>query len=175
MRWTVPIMAVAAMAATPAAAQGVKLAPGEEVAFTLDGGAPRDPARASVTPTAFEDAVGRKYSGLTPPPAPVTEGVPIANDGSLPATPTPSPDMLRFRFMRVAGTSHSLLVIHNGYSRALVYRAGMSVQGKKSPTDVCLVMPAGLGIEHWPYAIDALELSGFALVSWKPEDGVPCK
>jgi len=51
----------------------------------------------------------------------------------------------------------------------------MRVQGETSPTDVCLGMPAGIGVEHWPFAIDALELDGFALAPWKPEDGVPCK
>lgn len=168
---------IAALALLPAAAQaqGVSIAAGEEVTLTLRGGVPEGVRRAPATPTPFEAAVGRQFSGMTPPEAPVPEGTPLSDDGSRHAAPVPEPGTLRFRFLQVPGTTHSMLIVHNGYARALVYRARISARGKTEPTDVCLVPPGKIGVEHWPYAITAIEVSAFESVVWKPEDGLPCK
>lgn len=176
MRGTTGILGAVMMAVTsPAAAQSVKLAMGDEVTFTLDGGKPVEFRKAPAVPNRFETAVGAHFLGLEPPKAPVTEGQAFPGDLELPAAPVPDAGKIRFRFLGVAGSDHAMLVIHNGYGQALIYRARISVRGKAGPTDVCLVMPGKPGIEHWPYAIDAIEVTGFELVPWKPEDGVPCK
>ena len=103
------------------------------------------------------------------------EAAPLPNDAGLPPMPVPDPGKLRFRFLQVPGAGHALLIVHNGYRQALLYRARIWAKGGNGPTDVCLVMPGKPGIEHWPYAIAAIEVSAFELVDWKPEDGVPCK
>jgi len=176
MRGSAWVLAAAAAAiASPAAAQGVKLVPGEEVVFALDGGTPVGAKRASITPNAFEAEVGRHFSGQKPPEAPVTEAVPIPGGDRLPLAPEPEAGKLRFRFLQVPGTDHALLVVDNGYAKGLLYRAQITSNGRTGPTDVCLVMPGKGGVEHWPYAIASIEVSGFELVDWKPEDGVPCK
>lgn len=168
---------IAAALLLPAAvqAQTVKLMAGEDVVFALHDGAPAGETRTSAALTEYEDMAGRMLSGLKPPEHPVTEGVPITHDSRAPAAPEPEPGKLRFRFFRLPGSAHSLLVVQNGYSQALLYRARISSRGKTSPTDVCLVIPGKSGFEHWPYAIETIEVSGFELVDWKPEDGIPCK
>lgn len=176
MRRSAWILAAAVTAiASPAAAQGVKLVPGEEVVFTLDGGTPVDAKRASVTPNPFEVAVGRHFSGQKPPEVPVTEGLPIPGSDRLPPAPEPAAGKLRFRFLQVPGTDHAMLVVDNGYAKGLLYHAQITSNGQTGPTDVCLVMPGKGGIEHWPYAIASIEVSRFELVDWKPGDGVSCK
>jgi len=176
MRRSAWVLAAAlAVIASPAAAQGVKLVPGEEVVFALDDGTPVGAKRVSTTPNAFEAAVGRHFSSQKPPEAPVTEGLPIPDSDRLPPAPEPVAGKLRFRFVQVPGADHALLVVDNGYAKGLLYRARITSNGRTGPTDVCLVMPGKGGVEHWPYAIASIELSGFELVDWTPEDGVPCK
>jgi hypothetical protein len=176
MRSTAWVLAAATLViAAPAIAQSVKVASGEEAVFALDDGKPGGTTRASTTPTPFEMAIGRQLSGVTPPKSPVTEGAPMQNGTGLPDAPVPDAGKLRFRLLRLPGTKHSLLIVHNGYAQALRYRALITTGGKVQPTDVCLVIPGKSGVEHWPYAIDAIEVGAFQLVNWKPEDGVPCE
>lgn len=169
------LAAVSVSIASPAMAQGITLTRGEEVVLGVDDGGTADAARGPTSATPFERAVGRHLGGVKVPDAPVTEGVPIPHDTGLPAAPVPDAGQLRFRFLPVPETGGSLLIIHNGYPQGLVYRASITSKGKSQPTDVCLVVPRRLGVEYWPYAIDAIEVSGFNLIDWKPEDGVPCK
>lgn len=169
------LAAATMMVASTAMAQGVKLVPGEEVVFTLEGGKPVAPTRSKAKPTPFEAAVGAHLSGQKPPAAPVTEGTPIYDDSGFPAAPVPEAGKIRFRFFQIPGTSHALLVVHNGYALALTYRAQITVKGKTDPTDVCLVMSGKPSVEHWPYAIAAMEVGAFELVDWKEGDAVPCK
>ncbi|NYT41558.1 hypothetical protein HZY97_12370 [Sphingomonas sp. R-74633] len=176
MRKTAWGLAVATMAiASPALAQGITLEKGEEAMLAIDDGGTADAARGPATPTPFEVAVGRQLSGIAPPKAPVTEGVPMQNGTGLPDAPVPEAGQLRFRFLPVPGTDHSLLIIHNGYGQALRYRASITRAGKAQPTDVCLVIPGKVGVEFWPFAITAIEVSAFRLVPWKPADGAPCE
>lgn len=169
------LAAVSFSVASPALAQGITLARGEEAVLEIDTGGIADAARGPASLTPFEVAVGRQFSGQKPPEAPVAEGIPIHNGDGLPDAPVPDPGKLRFRFFQVPGTDHSMLIVHNGYDQALVYRARITANGRTAATDVCLVMPGKSGVEHWPYAISTIEVSAFELVAWKPEDGLPCK
>lgn len=173
--WVLAAVGAALLLPAGAWAQAVRIAPGEEAAFSFDGRTAGEVRRAAAAPTPFEAAVGHEYSGMTPPEAPVPEAAPLPNENRLPPLPIPDPGKLRFRFVLVPGTSHSLLIVLNGYPKALLYRARIWAHGGNGPTDVCLVMPGKPGVEHWPYAISAIEVSAFELVDWKPEDGVPCK
>ena len=94
---------------------------------------------------------------------------------------TPDPiagDQLRislFRLTRRDGAVETLLVLENGYDRALRYRARMIVDGRSQPTDVCTVLPRLRGYEHWPHAIERMELSDFALVGYRPGTPPVCE
>ena len=73
------------------------------------------------------------------------------------------------------GSPGTLLVLENGYDRALRYRASI-VRGRDSePTDVCTVRPRLRGYEHWPYRIDRLDLTGFALVPYREGSRPVCE
>jgi hypothetical protein len=81
--------------------------------------------------------------------------------------------MIRVKFQSIAGR-HSLLVIENGYDRAIVYRAWMTWARQTRPTDVCLVTPNQHGFEHGPFPIDRLEISEVRFVDWRQGDPQPC-
>ncbi|MEI9852997.1 MAG: hypothetical protein WDN24_21525 [Sphingomonas sp.] len=68
-----------------------------------------------------------------------------------------------------------MLVIENGLGGALVYRALIEQGGRTGATDVCLVPPGKLGIEHWPFAIDSIQIHQMRLAAWKPGDPVTCE
>ena len=59
------------------------------------------------------------------------------------------------------------MLLENGYDRALVYRARITVAGRTRPTDVCVVLPSNRSSEHWPEAIERIDLSDFELVTWR--------
>lgn len=82
--------------------------------------------------------------------------------------------VVRISFFRMTGRNglpETLLVLENGYERALRYRARMVRGERAQPTDVCTVLPGLRGYEHWPYSIDRIDLSEFALVPYR--DGTP--
>jgi hypothetical protein len=87
----------------------------------------------------------------------------------------PAPDQVRILFTQIAGGTQTVLILENGYNQALVYRARITRRGAAQPTDVCLVMPGRRGYEHWPYAIDSIELDGFRLEFWEPSRGIRCE
>lgn len=93
--------------------------------------------------------------------------------GSADGAPQIARGALDVRFVVIDG-KESVLVFENGYDEGIVYRATMYANGKSAPTDVCLVMPNRRGYEHWPFAIDKIELSGFRRVVWKEGDSIPC-
>ncbi|MDG2533557.1 hypothetical protein P6144_07865 [Sphingomonas sp. HITSZ_GF] len=169
------LAAVSVSIASPAMAQGVTLARGEEVVLEISDDDLADAALGPASATPFEVALGRQVGGVKLPEAPVTQGQPMPHNSALPAAPVPVAGQARFRFLPVPETGGSLLIIHNGYAKALSYQARITSKGKAQPTDVCLVVPGKLGVEYWPYAISAIEVSAFKLVDWKAEDGVPCK
>lgn len=90
--------------------------------------------------------------------------------------PAIAPDTLRISLLDVSGKSEHdrLLIIENGYGKAVRYNAVLHRGGRATPTDVCLVMPDMRGYEHWPYAFEEIDLSALSLVDWKESDGIPC-
>jgi hypothetical protein len=94
---------------------------------------------------------------------------------------TPDPiagDQVRislFRLTRRDGVVETLLVLENGYDQALRYRARMTSEGRGRPTDVCTVLPRLRGYEHWPQAIERLDLRDFALVPYRQGTPPTCQ
>lgn len=153
----------------------VRIAIGQDVVFTVDAnGATIAETKAAGSPTPYEAAVGAEFSRGEHADAMGPNGKPMTNDGTRPPAPVPASDRIRVRFTPVAGNGHSLLVIENGYRGALAYRATMFTPGAK-PTDVCLVMPGKVGVEHWPYPIAAIEMRQIRLIPWTPENGLTCE
>lgn len=81
------------------------------------------------------------------------------------------PGQIHIAFRQIGNSDHRLLVIANGYDRALAFRAVIRVGGKDRHTDVCTVMPGLHGIEHWPYASDRIMLTDLRLEKWA--EGTP--
>jgi len=93
------------------------------------------------------------------------------DDMAIPPDAVP-PGEVHIAFRQIGDSDHRLLVISNGYDRALSYRAHIRVKGKDHYTDVCTVLPGIHGFEHWPYAIEAITLSELRLEDW-PEGKKP--
>jgi hypothetical protein len=164
-------------AGAPAPAQDrepVTLAPEQAITLRLDESgatlARENPGRAEWTP--FDLAVARYLSGMAPPKGPAPAMV-LPGDAAMPPAPAVQPGRLRLRFMSIAG-QHSVLILENGYDRAIVFRARMTRGGETRPTDVCLVAPMRFGFEHWPDPLDRIEISDVHLVPWREGDPVPC-
>lgn len=170
------IMAAAAFAlSTPASAQ-IVLTSGQGVSVSIggDGAVRPDKVRpAALGPHDFEalDQMRVAYKA-TKPAGEVLPPVMMSNT-EIPM-PAIAPGRIEIVFV-VIGDKDSVLLILNGYDQGLTYRATITARGRSAPTDVCLVMPGKRGYEHWPYAIDKVELTALTLVDWSPEDGVPCK
>lgn len=109
---------------------------------------------------AFDHAVGDTAAPITTAKRPEPEEV--------------QPHMVRLKFVQIPDSDHTLLLIENGYGHGLRYRAVMHIDGEGERTDVCLVMPNLRSLEHWPYRIDAIELSDFRLQPWREGDPLPC-
>jgi hypothetical protein len=166
--------ALALAAATPAAAQTITLAPEEAVTLRADGKdglAVVTRGRAEWTP--FDLAVARNFlRGL------YDQGVgPNSVTTALPGMPDPPaiiPGQVRLRFLLIAGQQAELL-LENGFDRALVFRASITVAGQTRPTDVCVVLPNNRSSEHWPDAIERIDLSDFELVPWQEGRAPTCE
>ncbi len=160
----------ALLAATPAGAQeipSISLAPGEAVTVRFDeGGRIGPPVRGRAVWSRFDLSAARHLAGMTPPDAPVPEGIPLNVDDGARPDPIP-PDELRMRFLSIADR-HMLLVVENGQGRALRYRARMQGGGRTRHTDVCVVLPHSPSYEHWPHQIERIELSDFRFIAWPP-------
>ena len=166
-----------ALLSAPAAAQDIPaigLAPGEAVTVRFDdGGRIGAPERSQAAWTRFDIAAARQLAGMTPPDAPMPEGIPIGDvDGARP-DPVP-PGEVRIRFLSIPG-QHSFLVFENGQERALAYRARMTTRGQTRSTDVCIVLPRLPSYEHWAHAIERLELSDFRFIPWMPGRTPTCE
>ena len=162
-------------AGPPALAQeaAVSLAPGDAATIRLaSSGDTVSVRRGAARWTAHDLAAARHLSGQPVPDAPVDTAQMLPGEAMPPAPPV-APGEIRLRFHLIADR-HAFLVIENGYDRAIVYRARMTLGDVSRPTDVCLVIPARRGYEHWPHRIDRLDLSGFAFADWREGDPVPC-
>ena len=177
MRAFAPLLGALLVAAPATAQEGrptVSLQPGDAATVRLgprggEGSVERNAARW----TAYDLAVARHMVGQPIPEAPVetAQALPAEN---MPA-PTPiAPNQIRLRFHAVADR-HTVLVIENGYDRAIVYRARMRREGRDQATDVCLVMPGRRSFEHWPHMMDRLDLSDFRVEEWQQGSAVPCR
>jgi hypothetical protein len=98
---------------------------------------------------------------------PVGDNVAIIRSGEhgVPEPPPIAPGIVRLKLYHLGDTG-TLLVVENGYSSGLAYRATMFGGEHQGPTDVCEVMPQRFSFEHWPYIIERLEISRMRLVPW---------
>ena len=149
------------------------LSPGDAVTIRFDdGGRTGEPERGRAAWSRFDLVVARQLAGMTPPDAPMTEGIPI--QGSEGNRPDPIPaDEVRLRLFSIADR-HALLVVENGQGRALAYRARMTANGRTQPTDVCIVLPHLPSYEHWPHPVERIELSDFRFIPWPPGQMPTC-
>lgn len=162
--------AAVASADVPASA-GIAIVPGQQIVLRIaDTVSVASVAR--VEPTPVDMVSAREQMAIPTPAGPVAEGTPVyRRPGEAP--PHPQPGQVALRMFVVDGRA-TILVVENGYHQALVYRARELRGGRSQPTDVCIVIPAKSGYEHWPYRIDRLDLSDFRFVAWKAGDQVPC-
>lgn len=170
-------LAASALLASPALAQSqasITLEPGDAASFRLDqnGAATVSRQAGRAEWTAFDVAAARHLSGLPIPAQAVPFGTLVGAD-VLPTPPPIEPDMVRVKFLSIAGR-HSLLVIENGYDRAIIYRAQIIRGNEARPTDVCIVIPRKHGFEHWPFVIERLAISDMHFVDWREGDPLPC-
>jgi hypothetical protein len=176
MHWSRIAVLFAAIASAPAFAQAipaVTLSPGEAVTVRFDdGGRVGEPERSRAEWSRFDLYAARQLAGITPPDAPVGEGVPIDAPDGISPDPIP-PGEVRLRFFAFNG--HGLLVVENGQGRALRYRARMTVDGRERHTDVCVVLPHLPSYEHWPHSVERLQLTDFEFIAWTPGRNPTCE
>jgi len=171
MRFVLAAILAAALSTSRAAAQAIPLQPGQTVTIRIDNG------QAVVEQTAPAEPMSKfeAYALWRAETTEVAAGVKVQPPGFIlqgegpPNPPQPGDNLLHLTMRRVPGlrpgsADNSALFILNGYGSALRYRAIMRTNGRSVATDVCDVAPNRLGLEHWPYAIDQLELSAFQLV-----------
>jgi hypothetical protein len=97
-----------------------------------------------------------------------------ADKGEIPV-PTPvTAEEVHFTLVQFP-EGQSALVVKNGYDRALIYRARIHRGKRRTSATVCLVIPRKRGIEHWPYRIDAVEISEMRLEPWQRGNPILCK
>jgi hypothetical protein len=167
---------VAAWVSTGVAARDLNLRPGEQVVVEIDADGAMTVAAGDVTRISREEQAGIVDAVARNPGAqgPNSVGVNGAEFGVKPV----ESDKLRISFIDLASIGmpdDRLLVIENGYGRALRYRAVISRGTRSQPTDVCTVLPTLRGYEHWPYPIDAIELSDLALVPYQEGTAPVCE
>jgi len=165
--------AAALIWALPVAAQTVTIATGEQVEVTVSDTGVAVAGRSKAQPSPWELWMGGEFDAGKHDDASGTNPKAGTDDGVGPNAPTPAPDMLRIR-LTATEKGNALLVIENGYAEGMIYRARMTSGGRSAPTDVCIVLPGLVGIEHWPFPIDAMTLSDIRLVPWQSGDDVPC-
>jgi hypothetical protein len=113
---------------------------------------------------------------IVPPDAKTLPPQIISKDKRTPPPPI-APGHLRMSLRDVPGKSphDRLLVIENGYTKALRYTAELRKGDRTQATDVCWVLPGKRGYEHWPYPFDRIELGTLTLVDWTEANGIPCE
>ena len=165
-------------AAASAAAQitpDLMLVPGEAVTIRVDaGGRVAVSEKQQAKWSAFDVVAARHLTGLTPPNAPVPRGTAYSSPAGDPKPEPVPPNQLRARFLSIEGR-HSLLVIENGLRNAIKYRATMTVNGARHPTDVCVVLAGYPSYEHWPHPIERIELTDFRFVAAQPGLAPTCE
>ena len=173
----VACLLAALLSAAPAAAQqsgSVRLAPGDAAVVRITAGTvSADVQRGAARWTPLDIAAARHLSGQAPIDVPATTPQDLPAD-QMPPPPPIVPGEIRMRLHDIAG-QHTMLIIENGYDRALIFHARMTSGDRSTATDVCLVVPNNRSFEHWPHPIDRLELSQLVQVDWRQGDPVPCR
>ena len=173
-----PLLMFAAFVSVPASAQGpVSIAPGESLLLQVSdrGSATVEARGAAPALTPFDTRAVRDMVGSPTPPSGTIAPARGINDEGAKAVP-PAPGRLRVTFRTLPGKSakDSVLAVENGYELAVRYRVVIHVGPRSGATDVCIVPPGKRGYEHWPYAIDRLDVGGFQFVAWKEGDPITC-
>jgi len=176
MKALAPLFAALIFAAPAAAQQSerVRLTPGDAAVVHISAGAvTTEVQRGGARWTPLDIAAARHMAGQAPIDVPATAPETMSGDRMPPAPPI-APGEIRMRMHDVAG-QHTILIIENGYGRALVFHAQMARGNRSQATDVCLVVPNNRSFEHWPEPLDSLELSQLVQVEWREGDPVPCR
>jgi hypothetical protein len=172
--------AAAATAAVTAAAaalvQPLQVKSGESVTLTIDDGGrtvetSRGAARAM---TPFERAAAANFSSqLAQATGPNAVSLRAGERGM------PEPDRIPAGAveltLRPLGDNAMMLVVRNGYSGALSYKAVLTRGDRAVRTDVCEVLPGKPGFEHWPYGFDTIAVYDLKLVPWIEGQSLTCK
>jgi hypothetical protein len=168
MKWFGLAALAALLTALPAEAgdiPSIRLVPGEAATVRFDdGGSIGEPVRSRAEWGRYDVLAARELAGMTPPDAPMPEGLPLSELDGVAPDPIPA-DEVRLRFLSI-GDRHALLVVENGQGRGLRYRARMTTERGTKPTDVCIVLPRRPSYEHWPFPIERLELYDFEFIPW---------
>jgi hypothetical protein len=177
-RFQAALASLLLFAIVPAEAQApvsATLGPGEQVILVFDdGGVSHLSGRGAAEALSPFDAAALRELLTNHSYAIGPNSAPLSEEQGLPA-PKPVPaGQIRLRFIRMPA-DHTLLVIENGFASGLRYRAKMARGDKVEATDVCTVLPLKRGYEVWPYKIDRLELSGFALFPMNEGDPPTCE
>ncbi|MBX9745891.1 MAG: hypothetical protein K2X34_03250 [Hyphomonadaceae bacterium] len=153
----------------------LSLRPGESVTLRFDesGGAYVVERSAAGGFTPFEQSVARDALGGAYDHAFGNVTAPIG--GKRPEPVPVASGEIRLRFLRVGETEQVMLFVQNGGDQGFVYGAAMRAPGRSAEhTDVCLVRPQGVGVEHWPFLIEELQLADIRLQAWRTGDRIPC-
>jgi hypothetical protein len=168
-------LAAIALSASIAAGQGIALRPGETLTLHIENGRPVVEQTGTPQPMSnYEMYIARRAQAQAVPPGVkvMPPGFAVAGEGP-PDPPHPSGDRLQITMRRIPAIKpgwpdNTILLIENGYASKLAYRAVMHINGRSAATDVCDVPPHLLGLEHWPYVIDELDISELRLL---PDNG----
>lgn len=179
MRLIAVALAGAGLMASPASAQALILHLDETVTVRMDGGKPVVVRTSPAEPMSkFEIyAVWRAESQVVPSGVKTMPPGFIKRGEGPPEAPRPADNQLQITMRHVPGIrsgspDNTVLLIRNGYDSALRYHAVMHAGARSAATDVCESAPHRLGVEHWPYELDELDLSDLQLVAF---DGtIPC-
>jgi hypothetical protein len=165
--------ATSASARQPRAAETVSLAAGEEATIAFDD-AERTlvAARGRAAPlSAFDQAALRNLTTGPSDDAIGPNSRALTGRELLESPPPIASGVVRIVFVPVSGGKEAFLILENGHTRAVAYRARIFGGGRAAPTDVCVVLPERRAYEHWPYPIERIELSEFRLEAW--DGGAP--
>jgi hypothetical protein len=166
-------VAGASCATGGASSTSVSLSPGDSVVVQSsdDGFSVVERSQGAASLSDFERALADQSRDN---PAAIGENAIVASGNALDASQPIDPSRLKLRLLVIA-PHDTVLVIDNGYDRALSYRAIIWVNDQERPTDVCWVLPGHHGYEHWPYLVDRIELLDLRLETWTEGDRVPCR
>jgi hypothetical protein len=157
---------------------GLILAAGERVEVRIEAEREVTPiARGEAGPLSeFEQAAVQIMTGGTYK-FPTGDNLAMVNSSEL-GIPKPAPvaaGFVRIRFTPIKNGAESLLILENGYDMALTYRARIHQGSRSKAADVCQVMPAKRGFEHWPYPIERIELFAIRLEPWQQGQRPRCE